>query len=103
MHCGGMPFEDMKYMENLLYDKNAGPLPMLQKIHLESLPEGVISQKVAECRSALAYLEGLVVAPGHGSRIFAAFCASYQVIADCLCFLTCYLNSKDMEDGKIRF
>ena len=103
MHCGGTPFEDMRYVENLLYDKNAGPLPMLQKIHLESLPEGMISQKVAESRSALAYLEGLVVSPGHGCRIFASFSASYQVIADCLCFLTCYLNSKDMGDGKLCF
>eukprot|EP00435_Cladocopium_sp_Y103_P053537 s1382_g17.t1 len=102
-YCGGRDFQDVRYVDNLVFDKDGGPCPMLQKIHQQGFPTAMIQRKMDECRAALSYMEDIVTHWDDGTRIACAFSAAYQVIADSLSHLTCYLSAKDIGHGKLRF
>ena len=101
--CGGGDFQDVRYVDNLLFDKDGGPCPMLQRIHQQGFPKEMLVRKIEESRASLLYLEDIVSRWADGTRLAIAFTAAYQVIADSLNHLTCYLSAEDIGDGTLRF
>lgn len=101
-YCGGADFQDVRYTDNLVFDKDGGPCPMLQRIHQQGFPKDMIARKVEESKAALNYMESIVSRWDEKHRIACAFSAAYQVIADSLNHLTCYLAAKDLGNGKLR-
>ena len=99
--ASGGSFADTRYVDNLVYDSNAGPLPMLHKIDAQGFPAAMIERKIEESRAALKYLETIITHEGQG-RIFVGFHAAYQVIADSLCHLQSYWSTVDLGDGKLQ-
>lgn len=100
--CGrAMDFEDFPYKDNLRFNPNAGPCPMLQKIQKEKMSKKMIQMKVLECRSSLTWLEPIVRGMRDTGRVSVCFDGAYTLIADSLNHLTCYLLSVELEDGKL--
>eukprot|EP00435_Cladocopium_sp_Y103_P044878 s395_g12.t1 len=96
----GIDFQDMAFTEYLKYDKNGGPEPMLFKIQREGMPRAMIVRKIEECKAALSYMEDFVKSPGKG-RILVAFSACYQVVADSVNHLHCFLQCEESEPGRL--
>ena len=96
----GIDFQDMAFTDYLKYDKTGGPEPMLFKIQRQGMSRDMVARKIQECKSALSYMEDFVKSPGQG-RIFVAFSACYQVVADSLNHLHCFLESQQSQGGML--
>lgn len=101
-YCHGGDFEDVRYVDYLVFDKDGGPCPMLQKIHQKGFPKSMVLRKIEESKAALKYMEDIVSHWDDGSRVACAFHAAYQIVADSFNHLTCYVSARDMGDGKLR-
>ena len=99
--CHGGEFEDVRYVDYLVFEQGGGPSPMLMKLHQKGFPKSMVLRKLEESKAALKYLQDVVSHWDDGSRVCCAFHAAYQVVADSFNYLTCYVSARDMGDGKL--
>lgn len=95
----GGTFTPVPYKDNLVFDRSAGPLAQVLKIHGQDWTEGMIQTKIQECRSCLAYLQDFITDPGDVGRIGVSFSLAYQALADSMVHLQAYLSTVDKGDG----